>query len=238
MMADGSSSTVRLGRCPRCGNLSPEPSDNSVYRCGACGAFLRAKKKNALASNSVFSSTDTVSVSVSDTKREGDTSDAVEGGNETVVSGESDLGVNSNSSLGTQKEDDFSVGERNGDEGMELKVDRSDAVVEAGHGIESGRPLTIDLNRPKSINSSTEGGLREDPANLTRYSRQPSSRVDADQWDVIGECFEGIPGISSDEVGTSRIPSHEYVNDGSLNHQPRSYFVHGKSVKSNVHKWA
>lgn len=41
MMADGSSSGVRLVRCPRCGNLSPELSDYSTYRCGACGAFLR-----------------------------------------------------------------------------------------------------------------------------------------------------------------------------------------------------
>ncbi|KAI6679105.1 hypothetical protein NL676_039901 [Syzygium grande] len=150
-----------------------------------------------------------VSVSVSDSKREGDMSDAVEGGNETVVSGESDLGVNSKSSSGTQKEDDFSIEERNGDEGMELKVDRSDAVVEAGHDIESGRPLTIDFNRPKSMNSSMEGGLRENPANLTRYSSWP--------------------------IETSRISSHEYVSDGSLNHQPCSYFEHSKSAKSNVH---
>ncbi|XP_030443249.2 uncharacterized protein LOC115665519 isoform X2 [Syzygium oleosum] len=235
MMSDGSSSAVRLVRCPRCGNLSPEPSDNSVYRCGACGAFLRAKRKNALAANSIFSSADTITVGASDTKRDGDTLKAVEGGNETVVSGASDLDVNSNSSSGTQKEDDFSVGERNGDEGMELKVDWSEAVVEAGHGIESGQPLTIDLNRPKSIDSSMEGGLRENPANLTRYSSRPSSRVDADQWYMTGECFEGIPGNSSDVVGTSRIPSHEYVSDGSSNHQPRSYFEHGKSVKSNVH---
>ncbi|XP_065858643.1 uncharacterized protein [Euphorbia lathyris] len=36
---------VRLVRCPKCENLLQELPDYSVYRCGGCGAFLRAKKK-------------------------------------------------------------------------------------------------------------------------------------------------------------------------------------------------
>lgn len=155
--------------------------------------------------------------------------DAVQGRNERVVSAKSDLDVNSNSSSRTQEED-FCM-----DKGMELKVDRSEAVVEAGYGLESGGPLKIDLSRPKSINSSMEGGLRENPANSTQYSGRPSLRVDADQWDKIGEWFEGFAGNSSNAVGTSRIPSHAYVDDGSSSHQPCSYFEHSKPVKSNVH---
>ncbi|KAJ9148045.1 hypothetical protein P3X46_030141 [Hevea brasiliensis] len=45
-MAAGS--TVRLVRCPKCENLLPELPNYSVYQCGGCGAFLRAKKKAAI----------------------------------------------------------------------------------------------------------------------------------------------------------------------------------------------
>ncbi|KAF8033305.1 LOW QUALITY PROTEIN: hypothetical protein BT93_D2035 [Corymbia citriodora subsp. variegata] len=219
-MASGSSSRVRLVRCPgernqclrlrgrrgiRMTETKEKQSKVRVTKL-ATPLFLvihekfdcNTKKKNAL-----------------------DTLDVVEGGNETV---------NSNSSSGTQKEDDFGA-----DKGTELKVDRSEAIVETGYGLKSGRPLKIDLNGPKSINSSMEGGLRENPANSTRHSGWPSLRMDADQWNMIGEWFEGFPGNSSDAIGTSRIPSHAYVDDGSSNHQPRSYFEHSKPVKSNVH---
>ncbi|WCJ26472.1 hypothetical protein M5689_008285 [Euphorbia peplus] len=39
---------VRLVRCPKCSNLLPELHDYSVYKCGGCGAFLRARKKVSL----------------------------------------------------------------------------------------------------------------------------------------------------------------------------------------------
>ncbi|KAJ4823727.1 hypothetical protein Tsubulata_046991 [Turnera subulata] len=42
-MAEGSK--IRFVRCPKCKNLLQEPSDHSVYQCGGCAAFLRAKKK-------------------------------------------------------------------------------------------------------------------------------------------------------------------------------------------------
>lgn len=35
---------VRLVRCPKCKNLLPEVTGNSVYRCGGCGAVLRGDK--------------------------------------------------------------------------------------------------------------------------------------------------------------------------------------------------
>ncbi|KAL3517265.1 hypothetical protein ACH5RR_024167 [Cinchona calisaya] len=37
---------VRLVRCPKCENLLPELPDYSVYKCGGCGAVLRAKNTN------------------------------------------------------------------------------------------------------------------------------------------------------------------------------------------------
>ncbi|CAN0825176.1 Protein ENHANCED DISEASE RESISTANCE 4 [Linum grandiflorum] len=36
---------VRLVRCPNCKNLLPELANYSVYRCGGCGAVLRAKNE-------------------------------------------------------------------------------------------------------------------------------------------------------------------------------------------------
>ncbi|KAH6755054.1 hypothetical protein C2S53_018577 [Perilla frutescens var. hirtella] len=38
-------SKVRLVRCPKCENLLPELPDFSLYKCGGCGAVLKAKKK-------------------------------------------------------------------------------------------------------------------------------------------------------------------------------------------------
>uniref|UniRef100_A0A6N2K6P0 Uncharacterized protein n=1 Tax=Salix viminalis TaxID=40686 RepID=A0A6N2K6P0_SALVM len=43
-MTEGSAK-VRLVRCPKCGKLLHELPDYSVYKCGGCGAVLRAKKK-------------------------------------------------------------------------------------------------------------------------------------------------------------------------------------------------
>uniref|UniRef100_A0A5B6Z3M8 Uncharacterized protein n=1 Tax=Davidia involucrata TaxID=16924 RepID=A0A5B6Z3M8_DAVIN len=37
---------VCLVRCPKCENLLPELTDYSFYRCGGCGAVLRAKNSN------------------------------------------------------------------------------------------------------------------------------------------------------------------------------------------------
>ncbi|KAH9604158.1 hypothetical protein KSS87_010498 [Heliosperma pusillum] len=45
-------SKVRLVRCPNCEKLLPEHPDYSVYQCGACGVFLRAKKKGNLEGSS------------------------------------------------------------------------------------------------------------------------------------------------------------------------------------------
>ncbi|XP_040987209.1 protein ENHANCED DISEASE RESISTANCE 4-like isoform X1 [Juglans microcarpa x Juglans regia] len=42
-MSEGSK--VRLVRCPKCDNVLPELPDYTVYKCGGCGAVLRAKKK-------------------------------------------------------------------------------------------------------------------------------------------------------------------------------------------------
>ncbi|XP_051119350.1 uncharacterized protein LOC127243401 [Andrographis paniculata] len=39
---------VRLVRCPKCENLLPELPDLSLYKCGACGAALRAKRNGSL----------------------------------------------------------------------------------------------------------------------------------------------------------------------------------------------
>nr|KJB09683.1 hypothetical protein B456_001G156300 [Gossypium raimondii] len=40
------STKVRLALCPKCENLLPELADYSVYKCGGCGAVLRAKTEN------------------------------------------------------------------------------------------------------------------------------------------------------------------------------------------------
>ncbi|CAI0469925.1 unnamed protein product [Linum tenue] len=39
---------VRLVRCPKCENLLPELVNYAVYRCGGCGAVLRAKNEEQL----------------------------------------------------------------------------------------------------------------------------------------------------------------------------------------------
>ncbi|XP_010266457.1 PREDICTED: uncharacterized protein LOC104603961 [Nelumbo nucifera] len=44
-MAEGTK--VRVVRCPRCENLLPEVLDYSVYRCGGCGAVLRANNQTS-----------------------------------------------------------------------------------------------------------------------------------------------------------------------------------------------
>ncbi|TYI19394.1 hypothetical protein ES332_A07G161700v1 [Gossypium tomentosum] len=40
------STKVRLVLCPKCENLLPELAEYSVYKCGGCGAVLRAKTEN------------------------------------------------------------------------------------------------------------------------------------------------------------------------------------------------
>lgn len=44
---DGNGSNVKLVRCPKCENLLPELPDFSLYKCGGCGAVLRAIKQGA-----------------------------------------------------------------------------------------------------------------------------------------------------------------------------------------------
>lgn len=34
---------IRLVRCPKCGNVLPEPPNHSVYLCGGCHAVLRGQ---------------------------------------------------------------------------------------------------------------------------------------------------------------------------------------------------
>ncbi|XP_059634325.1 uncharacterized protein LOC132276754 isoform X2 [Cornus florida] len=43
---------IRLVGCPKCRNLLPEPTNYSVFKCGGCGAVLRAKKRVAGAETS------------------------------------------------------------------------------------------------------------------------------------------------------------------------------------------
>ncbi|KAK1565543.1 hypothetical protein Q3G72_029283 [Acer saccharum] len=38
---------IRFVRCPKCGNVLPEPQNHSVYLCGGCDTVLRAKKKSS-----------------------------------------------------------------------------------------------------------------------------------------------------------------------------------------------
>ncbi|XP_074263384.1 uncharacterized protein LOC141586152 [Silene latifolia] len=69
-------SKVRLVRCPKCEKLLPELPDYSVYQCGACGVFLRAKKKgNMEGSSKGFEKSEDCESSISNAVTEFDRND-------------------------------------------------------------------------------------------------------------------------------------------------------------------
>ncbi|KAL9242919.1 hypothetical protein vseg_016876 [Gypsophila vaccaria] len=57
-------SEVRLVRCPKCDKVLPEPSGFPVYKCGGCGAVLRARKRLSVSGGSIDGSVEKTSVNV------------------------------------------------------------------------------------------------------------------------------------------------------------------------------
>lgn len=249
-MAEGSK--VRFVRCPKCDNLLSELPEYSVYKCGGCGAILRAKQRGQ--ENDVLSEK-------SDEERGGGAFEKLE----SLVEKGSD---SSDFTFDNKMEDNtMELGRRNGrvfvekranvihrglqraekkevfvgkdtsvsEEFKDLRLERS--VEEKEYGSVDKRSQSsehqrdhwtrgtsryMDTNRSESVNSSVEEMSNE----RIKFPGSVRSRpgIGWSRGERISR-FEGLYGNNSSASVQERPRTFAYPDEGPSNHEP--YLFHG-----------
>ncbi|KAF3448677.1 hypothetical protein FNV43_RR09390 [Rhamnella rubrinervis] len=248
-MAEGPK--VRLVRCPKCDNLLPELPDFPVYKCGGCGAVLRAKKKasesDVLSEKSeeerVVGSSDKLESLVdkwgdgfslaSETDKESDGIVLSRRKERPFV----DRKTNFISSYSTGTEVDKHLNFREGPKDLRLK--QSVAENEYGSIDRFGRfsehqddqwthgaDHYMNINMSDSVHSSV-GEILNQPK---RFAGSVRTRASLKRQDIGGARFEGLYGSPKAIAEQGRTPNFAYPDEGPS--RPDSYNGHGHWMKS------
>ncbi|KDO76476.1 hypothetical protein CISIN_1g002433mg [Citrus sinensis] len=245
-------SNIRLVRCPKCGNLLPELPDYSLYKCGGCGAVLRAKKKvptNGVVLENYGKENNIEGGLCRLSERENDDTEFSSNEDRVRVEENVDL-VRISSSLRRENEslfsnDDAIVGQKY--EGLGLgrrNFEREIRSVGSCRRQLLKHPIDVlvckddedtNLNRSSSVNSSVANGIGEVNAKLKNSANVMRSRVITDKW--VSE-REGVWGFDEGPRAVAehgRFSPFTYSDEGSSNHKPSSFYGHGKPMKEFVY---
>ncbi|CAK7335683.1 unnamed protein product [Dovyalis caffra] len=229
-MAEGSTK-VRLVRCPKCENLLPELPDYSVYKCGGCGAVLRAKKKvtvngGILEKSGMERDEEGFGKLESLSDKEGDVV-----GNASETEREGDRIKNNRRKGRILKErtvnfvnNPLSEAENKEALAANSNTDVMEQDMVCQSGAEKEKPLKhlvdnrirrddngMNMNRSESVSSSREKGTREISAHF-----KSSAEFLRPAWGSDRESFGG--GNLRTSVRRSKFPNFAYPDEGPSNH--------------------
>ncbi|KAG2680917.1 hypothetical protein I3760_11G120900 [Carya illinoinensis] len=247
-MAEGSK--VRLVRCPKCENVLTELPDYTVYKCGGCGAVLRAKKK-APGSDGVFEQSDEKwgrggsekfeSLSekaggsvgyASETERESDGIE-VNGRKERIFGEKAVNSIGNSVSEPENKEDPSNNGIKVREEVKGLRLERSGTEKDIRfHGRYMGLSDCLDdyrvlgdnhdMNMNKSECSSLSAG--ENLAWLRTTTNMIGRGVERDEF---GEFYRNSRAVA-DQRG---YQTFAYPDEGPSSYKPESSYDYGEQMK-------
>ncbi|XP_038724373.1 protein ENHANCED DISEASE RESISTANCE 4-like isoform X2 [Tripterygium wilfordii] len=233
----GDGSKLRLVRCPKCLNLLPEHPDVSVYKCGACGALLRAKKKGPATRSreghekwhGLLEKEDHGIVTASETEME--TSEIENNRRKERAFRDKNVNLINRSSPRTEDKQvmlDNGRNERdyNTDTGRGFYRSKADKVIGCADKSRQALKHPIDdddRNVKRSVNFIKEKGVGENSPSMKNSAESLRSRVFVDRWgaerDVHGGCYVNHKGVSgqgkfSARANTDEGPSHIKNREG------------------------
>ncbi|KAG8375077.1 hypothetical protein BUALT_Bualt10G0062700 [Buddleja alternifolia] len=210
---------VRLVRCPKCENLLPELPNISLYKCGGCGAVLKAKKKGLLEDEL---SADVKGLGISEaggiinaSEVHMETAEGIERSRVERIHNER---VVSNDSLESHYETDSDVSRR-GKERIKRVEQFDDDYGSYAHGLvrnrNHGTDFDLNVNRAEYVNFHGEHAFNDirDPMESSR------SRPVVDQWSVKNK---------GPMVSRGRFDAFVHHGEGPSSYGMNSYYEHGE----------
>ncbi|XVF53036.1 hypothetical protein PTKIN_Ptkin05aG0067000 [Pterospermum kingtungense] len=238
-------SKVRLVHCPKCKNLIKELPEYSIYKCGSCGAVLRAKKKEQASNGFVdkpieeekggegFEKADSqidkgggvCSASVTEIYR-------VEGisRRKERISGEKCMNMISNDSSREHRHKNNRTGKGVGYVGNDMPSSKNPM-----NSWGQRHDLDMNMNRSKSVNSCSRASKVGDYSpKLSNFARSLRLKGVEDMRGVNTYGFGG--GVYKRSLGTiseqDRFSALRYPDEGPSSHRFGSVYGYHKPVKS------
>ncbi|OMO85172.1 hypothetical protein COLO4_21715 [Corchorus olitorius] len=230
-------SNVRLVRCPKCQTLIKELPDYSLYKCGSCGAILRAKKKELASNGSLDNSIEQMGelANASDTeicRVEG----IISRRKERTFREKSNMNPNSVSSR-RDNEKVFLVDDKNVKEHRHKHTRTEIGVGYVDNNLPSSKnPVNnwaqrdehnMIVNRSKSVNSGRDSQILDYSPRLADFAR--SLRLKG-----VGR--DGVGGFHKRSLGTideqDRFSALGYSDEGPSSYRSASVYGYHKPGKS------
>ncbi|KAJ6703481.1 EXTRA-LARGE G-PROTEIN-LIKE [Salix viminalis] len=241
-MTEGSAK-VRLVRCPKCGKLLHELPDYSVYKCGGCGAVLRAKKKVTVDGGILERSGMEWDEEDFEKLESLSEKESVSLGNASETEKESEGIINNRIKARIFEERNVnSVNSRlSKAENKNTSADNSNIYVKEQHvgyhsGAEKEKPMKhpndnwndygMEMNRSESVSSSRLKGVREIPERKKSSADFIRPTRVMDHWDSDREGLGG--GNRRMSVKRSTFPISAYPDEG-----PSNYHLGSSSYRSD-----
>ncbi|XP_057810348.1 uncharacterized protein LOC131024826 [Salvia miltiorrhiza] len=233
-------SKVRLVRCPKCENLLPELPDFSLYKCGGCGAILKAKKRVIVEDRSSEISEDLKGGGISEensiakgTKVDIESADVIEDGAVEKIQKEEGLVSNGTSTSPaelkeTQADSDTS---RRGKERVRNVESSDDEFRPYPQGLIRNR------NRGKSCDFRVDGpefvDFHDDNVKGMPPMDSSRSRPVMDQWGVKSK--GSVHGPARGVPAQVRFDDFVYHDEGQSSYGINSYYEQGERTRYRGH---
>lgn len=232
-------SKVRLVRCPKCENLLPELPDFSLYKCGGCGAVLKAKKKGILEDRLSDISNDVKGGEISEenstdkgTKVDMDSADGIEEGGIERIQKEGLVSNGSSTSPAEHKEEQAdSDTSRRGKERVRSLDSSDDEFRPYPQGLvrnrNRGKSCDFNVDEPEFANFHDENVKGMPPMDSSR------SRPVMDQWGVKSK--GSVQGPARGVSAQVSFDDFLYHDEGQSSYGMNSYYEQGERTRYRGH---